>query len=121
MSKSDASTQTPPGNHLLDALPSREYKRLLPYLEPVSLSFRTVLHEPDQTITYLYFPTSGMLSLLSARDENGRGMEIAVVGREGVVGLPVLLGTGTMFAQTMVQVPGEALRMRADKFRALVG
>jgi hypothetical protein len=51
MSKSDTLTLAPPGNHILDALPSRDYKRLLPYLEPVTLSFRTVLHEPDQIIT----------------------------------------------------------------------
>jgi CRP-like cAMP-binding protein len=120
MSRSDAFIKASSGNHLLDAVPSREFKRIVPHLEHVSLTFRTVLHEPDQTISYLYFPTSGMLSLLSARDENGRGMEIAVVGREGVAGLPVLLGTGTMFAQSMVQVPGEALRIPANKFRALV-
>ncbi len=121
MSRSDASIRASSGNRLLDALPIREYKRLFPHLERVSLTFRTVLHESDEAISYLYFPTSGMLSLLSARDENGRGMEIAVVGREGMEGLPVLLGTGTTFAQSMVQVPGEALRVPAAKFRALVG
>jgi CRP-like cAMP-binding protein len=120
MSRSDASAGTLPGNYLLNAVPPREYKRLLPHLEQVPLTFKTVLSEPSQLITHLYFPTSGMLSLLSESNRREGGMEIAVVGREGVVGLPILLGVRRTFSQSMVQVPGEALRISADNFRALV-
>lgn len=120
MSTSDASTNDLPSNYLLGALPSREYRRLLPHLEHVPLSFKAILHEPGQPVSHLYFPTSGMLSLLCAHNGRGGGMEVAVVGREGMAGLSVFLGAKVTLTQSMVQVPGEAVRMRADKFRALV-
>lgn len=120
MSRSVASLNASP-NFLLRALPSREYKRLVSHLEPVELSFKAILYESDQPITHLYFPTCGMLSLLSPRAAREGGMEVAVVGREGVLGLPLLLGTGRSIAQSMVQVPGEALRLPANKVHALVG
>jgi CRP-like cAMP-binding protein len=107
-------------NLLLSALPSREYNRLLPHFDHVPLVFKTVLHELDQPVSHLYFPTSGMLSLLVARDGNGTSMEVGVVGREGVAGLSVFLGADTESTRSIVQVPGEALRIPADKFRALV-
>jgi CRP-like cAMP-binding protein len=121
MSRSDASIGASPNkNLLLSALPSREYKRLLPHLDHVSLAFKAVLHEPGQPISYLYFPTSGILSLLLAREGQEEGMEVGMIGREGVAGLSVFLGVATALTRSVVQVPGEALRMRADKFRALI-
>jgi CRP-like cAMP-binding protein len=116
----DTSPNALTGNRLLDALPSRERKRLRPHLEPVPLSFKDILHEPGRSIAHLYFPTRGMVSLLSAGNGRGGRMEVAVVGREGMAGLAVFLGTKTALTQSMVQVPGEALRLRADKFPALV-
>lgn len=121
MSRSETTASAPRRNRLLAALPRREYNRLLPHLEWVPLALRTVLHEAGQPIKHLYFPTSGMLSLLSDRDGQGARIEVGVVGREGMVGLPVFLGTRLTSTQSMVQVPGEAMRMRADKFRRLVG
>jgi CRP-like cAMP-binding protein len=121
MSRSDVSIDASPKNLLLSALPSREYKRLLPHLDHVPLAFKAVLHEPGQPISHLYFPTSGILSLLLAREEQGEGMEVGIIGREGVAGLAAFLGAATTLTRSMVQVPGEALRIRADKFRALVG
>jgi CRP-like cAMP-binding protein len=121
MSRSDASPCAPPTNLLLSALPSREYNRLLPHLQPVSLTFKDVLHEPGQLISHLYFPTSGMLSLLLARDGSRASMEVGVVGREGMADLSVFLGAAVASTRSIVQVPGEALRIRAEKFRVLVG
>lgn len=121
MSRSDASNSAPSTNFLLSALPRREYNRLLPHFDRVPLTFKAVLHEPGQSISHLYFPTSGMLSLLRGRDGREGGMEIGVVGREGMTGLPVFLGWDTAVTRGMVQVPGEALRIPADKFRLLVG
>lgn len=120
MPRSDASVSAPPTNYLLSALPTREYNRLLSHLERVPLDFKAVLHEPGQPIQYVYFPLSGMLSLLSAHDGRNGSLEIGVVGREGMAGLPVFLGTDLPCTLSLVQVPGEALRMRADEFHTIV-
>ena len=60
-----SSTRNPVGNHLLAALPQQEYERLLPNLEPVSLSLKQVLYEPNAPIEYAYFPNSGATSMLN--------------------------------------------------------
>jgi CRP-like cAMP-binding protein len=120
MLRSDASNSAPSTNVLLSALPSREYSRLLPHLDRVRLEFKAVLHEFGQPIRHLYFPTSGMLSLLLGRDGRRSGMEVGVVGREGMAGLSVFLGSASEPTRSMVQVPGEALRIQADKFCSLV-
>lgn len=121
MSRSDAPGRLPPPNRLLAALVPREYDRLRPHLEPVSLLFRTVLHEPDQTIPFVYFPDSGVISVLVPPEGRGQGVEVGMVGREGVVGLPVFLGSDSTPARWVVQAPGTALRMAAETFRAQVG
>jgi CRP-like cAMP-binding protein len=105
----------PGRNRLLAALPRREQDRLLPHLEPVALSFEEALYEPDELIRHVYFPTSGMISLLLALAD-GSVAEVGRVGNEGVVGLPVFLGVRTSHTRAFVQVPGEALRMKAQVF-----
>lgn len=118
MPRSDAPVHVPPTNRLLAALPPREYERLLPHLEPVSLAFQAALYQPGQLIEHVYFPTSGVVSVLTPADGKATGVEIAVIGWEGVAGLPVFLGVPTTPARAVVQVPGEALRMSAADFRA---
>ena len=118
MSRSDPSGRLQPLNRLLAALPPREYDRLRPHLEPVTLMFRTILHEPDQTIPFVYFPESGVISVLVPPEGKGEGVEVGMVGREGVVGLPVLLGADMTPARWVVQAPGAALRMATETFRA---
>src|SRR6185312_17500458 len=120
MSRLEASHEAPRNNRLLAALSPRELQELLPYLQCLPLGFRTLLHEPGQPIRYLYFPISGMISLLSPGDEQGGRIEVGVVGCEGLVGLPAFLGARVGPTLWMVQVPGEALRIRADTFRRLI-
>jgi CRP-like cAMP-binding protein len=120
MSRLEESVSTPRHNRLLAALPSRELNRLVPHLERVSLPLRAILHEPGQPFKHLYFPLSGLLSLLSARNGQGGSIEIGVVGCEGMAGLPVFLGTKVASTLSLVQVPGEALRLRTNKFHRLV-
>jgi CRP-like cAMP-binding protein len=105
----------PGRNRLLAALPRREQDRLLPHLEPVALSFEETLYEPDELIRHVYFPTSGMISLLLALADDSVA-EVGRVGNEGVVGLPVFLGVRTSHTRAFVQVPGEALRIKAQVF-----
>ena len=96
-------------NGLLTALPKRELDRLSHHLEPVSLRFEEVLYEPEERIRHVYFPTSGMVSLLVVL-EDGSLVEVGRVGNEGMVGLPVFLGVNASHTRAFVQIPGEALR-----------
>lgn len=100
-------------NRLLTSLPKEEYKRLQPYLEPVSLEVKQELYQPNVPIEFVYFPLSGMYSLLSQTSE-GDLIEVATVGNEGMVGLPVFLGGRQIPGIAMVQISGDALRMRAE-------
>lgn len=106
-------------NWLLTGLPADEEERLLPALERVSLEIKAMLYEPNEPITHVYFPLNGVSSILSIAD-NGDAIEVATVGNEGMVGLPVFLGATSTPGQAFSQIPGEALRMTSDDFRRLV-
>ena len=114
-----SSSRNPVSNHLLAALSQEEYERLLPNLEPVSLSIKQVLYEPNEPIEYAYFINSGATSLLNLM-QDGQTIEAATVGKEGMIGVPLLLGTTQIPLQVIVQIPGDGLRMKADVFKAQV-
>jgi CRP-like cAMP-binding protein len=105
------------GNLLLAALPADELARLSGDLEPVALPRPTELERPNQDIPHVYFPTSGMASIV-ALGENGESVDTTMVGREGMTGLAVFLGTGQMPVRTMVQVAMTGFRLRSDALRA---
>jgi CRP-like cAMP-binding protein len=115
----DQISHNPVGNKLLAALPREEYKRLRPYLEPVSLLFKQCIHEPNEPIDYVYFLNSGVASVLTVLRDGGT-VEVATIGNEGMVGTPVLLGTTRFPAEVIAQIPGDGLRMRADVFKRQV-
>ena len=104
------------GNALLDRLSANEYERLAGELEPVTLDVRTVLFQPDELITDVYFPTSGMVSLAVIM-EDGTATEVATIGKEGMVGTAVFLGSESMPVQAICQVAGEAVRMGSAALR----
>jgi CRP-like cAMP-binding protein len=109
----------PSGNRLLGRLPPAEYQRLLPRLKLVPLTLKHVLYEARSRIDYAYFPNGGVVSALTVM-EDGRAIEVATIGDEGMVGLPLLVGAETTANRMTVQVPGEALRMAQDEFREAV-
>lgn len=104
-------------NRLLAALPHEEYQRLQPHLEFVHLSKRRALYEAGDLIRHAYFLNSGMGSLLGLT-QGGATVEIAMVGNEGMLGLPLVLRARSTPYRTMVQIPGDALRIKADVIRA---
>ncbi|MEH2070417.1 MAG: Crp/Fnr family transcriptional regulator [Nostoc sp.] len=106
-------------NQLLASLPSEEYSRIVSYMESVPLEFKQTLYERNQPIEYVYFLTHGVASLLTVMAD-GTAVEVATVGNEGMVGLPVLLGADRIPGECFTQVPGYALRMRADAFKTYV-
>jgi CRP-like cAMP-binding protein len=108
-------TANRPGeNALLAALP-REQRERLP-LERVSMRLKDVIYEPDGPITHVYFPLTGVYSLLVIMSD-GLGVEAGTVGNEGMVGMPVFLGAERSPHRAFAQVPGECLRMSAEDFR----
>ncbi len=102
---------TPRQNHLLDALPTIEFERLLPFLELTPMPLGNVLYESGGKLNYVYFPTNCIISLLYVM-ENGASAEIAVVGNEGIVGVALFMGGQTMLNRAVVQSAGHAYRLR---------
>ena len=104
-------------NQLLAALPEEEYQRLIPHLEDVDLVSGEVLCEPGETMTEVYFPRSAMISLVSIM-ENGSTTEISLVGKEGMVGLPVFLGGESTTSRAIVQIEGKAIKLNANVLKS---
>jgi CRP-like cAMP-binding protein len=102
-------------NRLLAALPPSEYRRLLPKLETVSLSLKQRIYESLRTIDYVYFPLNSVISIVAFMND-GTGIEVATVGNEGMVGLPVFLGADKTPLVAFQQIPGESMRMESEVF-----
>jgi len=99
-------------NRLLATLPEAEWKRWLPRLEPVVMPLGEVLYESGATLSHVYFPTTAIVSLLYVM-ENGASAEIAVVGREGVVGISLFMGGESTPSRAVVQSAGTGYRLAA--------
>lgn len=106
-----APTPSQSENRILAALPAEEFRRLAERLEPVSLHLGQILFRPDDQIRHVHFPTYSIVSLLTVLEDGG-GMEVGLVGREGLVGISVILG-GRETKVATVQAAGEALRIEA--------
>jgi CRP-like cAMP-binding protein len=103
-------------NQLLAALPPDMLARLLPKMRPVPLVVRDTLMTPDAAIQSVWFVESGFVSLVTALDD-GTQAEVGLVGREGMVGTPLVLGVDTAFSEAYVQADGAALQMETNAFR----
>jgi len=99
-------------NRLLGSLPPDEYERLRPSLREVSLSLGEVVYEFGGQLDYVFFPTTSIVSLLYTM-ENGSSAEMGLTGNDGVVGIALFMGGGTMPNRAVVQSAGAALRMKA--------
>ena len=104
-------------NLLLAALPRKSYAELLPGLTPVELAFGHVLYEPGQMIDQVYFPGDSMVSLLTLVEDH-LALEVGLVGFEGMVGSPLVLGVDRSPVRALVQGSGSAMRMSAASFRS---
>jgi CRP-like cAMP-binding protein len=103
-------------NSLLAALPREDYRTLLAELEPVVLTAGEVLYEPGERIRHVYFPNDAQVSLVIVMAD-GKALEVGLVGREGMVGIPLALGEEVSAVRVLVQGSGSALRMKALSFR----
>jgi CRP-like cAMP-binding protein len=105
----------PGQNRLLVALPSDDYDRLLPHLEKVYLPLRDILYEAHGPITHVYFPLTGVVSLVIADSDSI--LEVGIIGNEGMVGTPVFLGADRSPTRAISQIPGEAMKMEVQVFQ----
>jgi CRP-like cAMP-binding protein len=103
-------------NRLLSALPDEEFERLEPVLGPVTLSLGEILFEPPDPIRNAYFPTSTIISFLVELPD-GDGMEVGMTGREGLVGIDVILGVGKASKVATVQGAGDALKIASPALK----
>lgn len=102
-------------NRLLKALPKNEYQKLLPKFERIELVFNENIYNPGDVISDVYFPESGIISLLSAVEANST-LEVGIIGNEGMLGIPVFLGVKISNNRAVVQGAGSALKMAASDF-----
>lgn len=107
-------------NRILAALSPDECEGLSSHFEHVNLWKRQVVFEPDEPIRDVYFPNDALVSLVSLLSD-GSTAEVNVVGREGLVGLPVILGVGRTPMRAEVLIPGAAVKIRADVLRDVFG
>lgn len=105
----------PPVNRLLGALPRREAQRLLAACEAITLELGEVLYEPGTRIGHVYFPTDSFISLLVTVDGTAE-LEVGMVGNEGMLGTPLILGVEVSSLRALVQGAGPAWRLNAAAF-----
>ena len=109
---------SPDNNTLIKALPLAEQQQLGQSLEPHVMQLGEVLYESGQVLKYVFFPVDAIVSLLYVM-ENGASTEIAVVGGEGMVGTPVIMGSSTSSCRAVVQSAGYGYRLRASTLKQM--
>ena len=116
---SSANRPPPAGNpnRILAALPAADYTRIIPALMVVPLKLKDVLHKPGEPIKDVYFPGGGFCSMLTVLEDGGM-VEIATIGREGMVGVSAVLDGTRVTSAAMVQGETEiCYQMKVDAFR----
>jgi CRP-like cAMP-binding protein len=112
-------TGNPIYNEILGGLPRDEFGIVSPKLELVRMQPRQVLHEAGDTLRSVYFCNTGLISILSVLSD-GKSVEVGLIGREGLVGLPLIAGFRTASNRAVVQIEGTALRVDSDAFALIL-
>jgi len=110
----------PVTNGILLAISDREYKAIRLHLEFVAFPTQQVLQEPGENIEYIVFLNSGLVSLLVVTSD-ARSVEVGMVGRDGCVGGALASGVRQSSQRALVQIPGDAFRIKADAFANVIG
>jgi CRP-like cAMP-binding protein len=113
---SNGAAPTVAGNHLLASLPEEERAALLAHMRPTHLTVKTVLFDPGQVIGSVHFPIDGVVSLVTPLAD-GNIVEVATIGNEGIVGVPLVAG-GSLAVRAISQVGGRTMRIDAGLFVA---
>jgi Crp-like helix-turn-helix domain len=102
-------------NRLIAALPRQDRQQLLAHCEQVELRFADVLYNPGSRVRHVFFPTDSFISLITPIDGHA-GLEVGLVGDEGMLGISLMLGVGTSPLRALVQGAGKAWRIEASTF-----
>lgn len=103
-------------NHLIDMLPPRDRRRLMAVAEPVQLRFGDVLCRHGESTRHVHFPVDAFIALVSAIDGND-SVQVGMIGREGMLGAPLMLGIGASPWRSLVQGEGSAWRIGVGPFQ----
>src|ERR1700753_3787829 len=103
-------------NGLLNALSAAGFERLLPELHWIELPLGSVLYEPGDVLSHVYFPVEGIVSLLYVM-EDGASAEISVVGKEGLIGISLLMGGESTPSRAVVQSAAGAFRLSSARIK----
>src|SRR5688572_1207769 len=106
---------SPPANRVLAGLPRKANRRFLSALTTVDLPLGLVLYQAGATSRHVYFPNDCMVSLVAMADHSS-GLEVGLVGRESMIGIPLALGVSTSPVRALVQGAGSAMRMTSARF-----
>src|SRR5215472_6297041 len=104
-------------NHFLATLSPHDFSLLAPHLRTITLERGVMLHDVGEEIEHVYFPHTGMVSLVAVM-QSGASVETATIGRAGVIGASAGLGAPSTFARAIVQLPGTAAWLSAAQFHA---
>jgi CRP-like cAMP-binding protein len=110
----------PGGNHLIARLTAEDFARISPHLEEITLVQHQRLIAPNTPTSHVYFPESGMVSLILSL-EDGSIVEVGLIGNEGIVGVLAGLGASRISGEAIVQMPGAGLRIGTDVLRRELG
>ncbi len=99
-------------NRVLASLPALEMRQLTPHLIPIDLPRDFTLHEPGQHVDTVYFPEAGICSIVATM-ENGTTIEVGIIGRDGFVGAPVVLGADHSPNRSFMQIAGHGYKVKA--------
>ena len=106
-------------NKLLSSLSTSDFDLLAPHLESVTLGLRKMLEQPNKKIEAVYFPETGFASVVAIQ-HSGKEVEVGLIGREGMTGLPIVLGNHRSPHATYIQAPGNGRRIPARKLRQAI-
>ena len=109
----------PVRNKLLLAIPDEEFRRIRPRLQFVDLPHHFILHQPHQAVRFAHFPNAGLISLV-VELKDGRTVEAGLLGNEGASGMPAVLGLSRSPLREIVQIEGDAFRIRVNALRELL-
>ncbi len=109
----------PVRNKLLLAIPDEEFRRIRSRLQFVDLPHHFILHQPHQTVRFAHFPNAGLISLV-VELKDGRTVEAGLLGNEGASGMPAVLGLSRSPLREIVQIAGDAFRVRVNTLRELL-
>jgi CRP-like cAMP-binding protein len=112
-------TGKPVRNNLLLAIPDQEFRKIRSRLQFIDLPHHLTLHQPHQSVRFAHFPNAGLISLV-VELKDGRTVEAGLLGNEGASGMPAVLGLSRSPLREIVQIAGDAFRVRVDALKELL-